>query len=208
MKLTKEETQTVAYYDGNSEKWAKNHGMGEEESTFKDQMDTLFKLVPEGKVLEIGSGHGKEAYLLIKQYGVDSYIGVDASIKLLELASFRNPNAKFIHTSIYDLSSIEDSSIEAFWISAMLIHIPKSRLDEALSEVKKKLKSEAYGFISILKGNADMENSRPGRYYSLWEIEEFTEELLNNGFEVVNMKRYPNDSPEGNDWLGFIVKSI
>jgi SAM-dependent methyltransferase len=203
--LTPQERETIQYYDDSAQDWADKHGKGETISTFAIQMKKLFELAPTGIILEIGGGHGKEAALLIDHYGVENYVGVDASEGLLRLAKERNPNAKFIHSTVYDLDGIEDATVNAFWISAMLIHVPKDRLQEALDSLKGKLADSSYGFFSILDGDADMQNSRRGRYYSLWTKKDFTAELEKAGFSVEDFRRYPGN---GNDWLGFIVKFV
>lgn len=207
MKLTEKEKETIAYYDQNSVKWAEKHGLMDGKSLFQNQMDALLRYVPKGRVLEIGSGYGKEASMLIKHFGIENYIGVDASSGLIKLASNRNRGAKLINTSIYELDGVESQSVDCFWASAVLIHLPKERLKEALDSLKQKLKTGAYGFISILSGNANMENSRPGRYYSLWTKEEFSESLVNGGYKVISVDRVPNSAPEGNDGLAFIVRN-
>lgn len=204
--LTKQEQTTISYYDKNAQDWSEKHGLANHQSYFEADMKDFFQTLPTGKVLEIGSGHGGDAKLLIAKYGIVNYVGVDVSEGLLKIAKKENPGGTFLHQSVYELD-FPDNSFDGFWVSAVLVHIPKNRLQEALSNLRKVTKTGGLGFISVMEGRIDMEESRPGRFFSLWQKDEFENELKKAGFEIVNTSRYEpgvSQSP----WLGFIVKKI
>ncbi len=75
MSLTDKEQKTVAYYDRSGEEWAAAHAS--ESSWWLAEMQKFRAMLPSGKVLEIGSGAGKDAQALI-QMGYQ-YVGTDAS---------------------------------------------------------------------------------------------------------------------------------
>ena len=60
-----------------------------------DEMFFLFEnyLKPGDKVLDLGCGNGRW-FKLFKTYNID-YIGVDSSVKLIDIAQKNNPEAKF-----------------------------------------------------------------------------------------------------------------
>ena len=62
---TDREKQTVGYYDKKAEDWATAHGGYEKTSYWQSEMERFHELLPSGKVLEIGSGTGKDAEALI-----------------------------------------------------------------------------------------------------------------------------------------------
>ncbi len=92
MKFTKEEEQTMRTYDTIAPDWASNHSS---ERFWGEEMDRFGELLPSGKVLEIGSGGGRDAKELIAK-GYD-YIGTDVSQGLLGEAKKLNPDATFLH---------------------------------------------------------------------------------------------------------------
>lgn len=123
------------------------------------------ELLPTGKVLEIGSGGGRDAKELIaKGY---KYTGTDVSKGLLEEARKANPSTVFLRQSVYDLD-FPDNTFDGFWASAVLLHIPKDRIDEALSRLRAVVRNDGIGFISIKQGEGqkieeyepDMEEKR------------------------------------------------
>ena len=200
-KLSKEELKTIDYYDQNAPEWSEKHSRG---TMFDLDMELLFKLLPEGKMLEVATGSGEDATKLLAHYGIENYIGTDASTGLIRIAKKRNPKANLIHLSIYDLEKLSQK-FDGFWISAMLIHVPKDKFQIALKSLKSALSGGAIGFISIMEGSADMEESRPGRHYSLWEASKFEKELKDAKFEIINSRRTEtNASP----WLAYILKKV
>ena len=64
-------------------------------------MEKYHELLPGGKVLEVGSGAGKEAAALIGM-GYE-YTGADASKGLIALAQQRNPTAAFKNVAVEEL---------------------------------------------------------------------------------------------------------
>ena len=198
-KLNIQELKTIEYYDQNAEDWSERHSGGE---MFDPEMELMFGLLTAGKILEIGTGSGEDADKLITHYGSENYVGVDASKGLLKIAQKRNPKANFINLSIYDLGKL-DHKFDGFWVSAMLIHVPKNKLQAAFENLKNVLNDRAIGFISIMEGTADMEESRPGRHYTLWMPNEFEKELKDAKFEIIKSRRIET---KASPWLTYILR--
>lgn len=200
--LTKKEKTTIEYYDQHASEWSEKHSGG---TMFDEDMQEFFKLVPSGKILEIGAGHGEDATKLIKHFGIKNYCGVEPAKGLVEIARKRNPQANFIQKTIYELDFPQDS-FDAFWVCAMLIHIPKEKLNEALIKIRDCVKDKSFGFISVMEGNVNMEEDRPGRYYSLWSQEEFERELTSAGFSIHRKRRFIPG--KGSPWLAYILEKV
>ena len=200
--LSTQEQETVDWYDNNAKTWAEKHGMKDEERYFQSELDRFMILLPEGKLLEIGSGYGGDAkYFISNGY---EYIGIDVSEKLIELAKHSNPTGKFINMSLYDMK-FKDDLFHGFWSSSTLIHIPKNKIRQVLINIHEVVKKNGIGFISIMEGHVDMENSRPGRYYTLYSQEEFSRILTEIGFKIIGFCIKDTDRSLSR-WLCFFVK--
>lgn len=200
MRTTDREKQTVGYYDKKAEEWAISHGGNEEASYWQSEMERFHELLPGGKVLEVGSGAGKDAAALIK-IGYD-YTGTDASEGLLKVAQKRNPRASFKHVSVYGLN-FPEYEFDGFWTAATLLHIPKDRIDEALQKIKSQVKPGGIGFITMKAGTGEREEPETNRWFAYYSEEEFQKVLERNGYQIIEEK---NRKEEKNCWLCYWVK--
>lgn len=201
--LTAEEKLTVATYNQQAESWSSSHGTvnfwGEETAHFKE-------LLPGGRILEIGCGGGRDARELVAA-GYD-YVGTDISAGLLEQARKNNPGLRFEEASVYDLDYEE--LFDGFWCSAVLLHIPRDRIDNALQAINKNMKRGAIGFIAIKEGKGEKleadDKSTQGseRYFVYWADEDFSNKLEANGLTVIERGYRPMN--ERTKWLTYIVK--
>lgn len=205
MKLTPREQKTVRSYDANAREWIEKHS---EPRYWGEEMNAFAALLPQGKVLEIGTGGGKDAKeLLAKGY---EYVGVDVSAGLLKEARKNVPGATFLQQSVYDLD-FPESSFDGFWACAVLLHIPKDRIDEALQNIRRVVRRGGIGFISLKRGKGERiekDEAHTGgtgpRFFAYYSQAEFERILERNGFEVVNSAIRPVD--KRTTWLIFLVK--
>lgn len=201
--LTEQEELTKKAYDNHGAEWDKgtiDHGY------WVTQREMFKELLPSGKVIDIGAGAGREAIPLMGM-GYD-YVGTDISEGILEVARRKVPQAEFIHQSVYDLDFPE--KFDGFWAQAVLLHVPKARIDEALERIKSVLKPNAVGFIAIKDGEGErVEKNEVGgaileRFFSYWSEDEFRRVLSKNDFEVVKYTFIPVG--EQTRWHCFIVR--
>jgi len=203
MARTDIEQKTISYYDQNAATWSATHGGSEEESYWKSEMDKFHELLPIGKVLEIGSGGGKDAKALIKLY---EYAGTDASKGLIEIAQKRNPEGRFINVAVEKLD-FPEGSFDGFWASAVLLHIPKERIDIALQRIKKQIRGGGVGFISLKEGVGEKEDPETGRWFSYYKMDEFKGILNKNGFEIIKTDERKEEKGARPNWLLFYVRA-
>ena len=168
------------------------------------------KLLPEGKILEIGAGGGRDAQELIR-LGYD-YVGIDVAEKLLAEAQKINPTATFLHQSIYELD-FPKHAFDGFWTAATLLHIPKSRIKSALRKIHAVIKPRGIGFISIKQGKGERieqdEPQIPGdhrRLFAYYSQNEFKKILEDNSYQVIETHTKPIS--ERTTWLIYFVKVI
>lgn len=196
------ESKTIEYYNKEAESWIVAHGGNEEDSYWRTEMQHFHELLPSGKVLEIGSGAGKDAAVLIAM-GYD-YTGTDASKGLLKIAQKRNPQAKLEHVNVFDLD-FPEHGFDGFWTAATLLHIPKDRIDEALQRIKTQIKPGGIGFITMKAGAGERTDQETGRWFAYYSKEEFQEVLERNSYEVVEEK---SKKGERDWWLCFWVRVL
>ena len=85
-------------------------------------------------------------------------------------------------SGVYDLDF--NKPFDGFWCSAVLVHIPKNRLDEALIAIHKNMKEAAYGVITIKEGGRETVED-DGRFNAYWSDEDFSQHLSDNGYRVI-----------------------
>lgn len=203
--LTQEEQETLRSYNLRAKEWIATHHTT---NFWLQELDQFQKFLSQGKVLEIGSGGGADAKELMDR-GYD-YIGTDISSGLIEQAKKKNPKANFITKSVYKLD-FPESCFDGFWAVAVLLHIPKSRIDEALQKIHFVTKSNGIGLISLKKGagekmlEEEFQNKKFRRFYSFYSLNEFSKILKRNRFEILSsyIRKSTRDT-----WLIYFVKVV
>jgi SAM-dependent methyltransferase len=198
--LTDQEEMTKQAYDSSAALWSSNHDDGQQ---WAEELDTFRELLPSGRVLEVGCGGGCDARELIKA-GYD-YHGTDVSEGLIAEAKRDVPEGKFEVKNLYDLDF--RSEFDGLWCAAVLLHIPKARISDALGLIRNSLKTGALGFIAIKRGSGEhiQEDEYGKRLFVYWENDEFKDVLRADGF-CVEREGYKPVS-ERTKWLTYFVRA-
>lgn len=199
MAKTDKEKSTIKYYDAHARDWTSAHGGNENQSYWQAEMEKFHHLLPSGKIIEIGSGAGKDAAALIKM-GFN-YTGTDASSGLIEIASKRNPGTNFVNEAVDELS-FPANTFDGFWASAVLLHIPKNQIDTAMQSIYCVTKPGGIGFITMKAGAGEREDPNTGRWFAFYSGEAFAGILKRNGFEILQQDTRPG---EKDTWLVYFV---
>lgn len=202
--LTPEEQITVESYDANAAEWASAHMTP---GFWREDMHEFNHWLPAGRLLEIGSGGGRDARELIR-LGY-KYTGTDISEGLLWQARKNNPGANFEHVSVYDLDF--EKPFNGFWCAAVLLHIPRPRINEALQSIKSNIVKRGIGYIALKEGEGEAVTISPPqeggeRFFTFWQNEEFKAVLDDNDYDIIRENRRPIS--ENTTWLSYIVRSI
>ena len=202
--LTPDEETTLKTYNKLAKQWSSAHL---EPEYWKEEFAKFHELLPGGRLLEVGCGGGRDARQLIKMDY--DYTGTDISAGLLSEAKQNNPGATFIQMSLYDLDF--DEPFDGFWCMAVLLHIPKKRIAEALQAIRRNIKHDGVGCVVIKEGDSeriesDEEYDGDGRFFAYWRNDEFKQVLKANGFEVVAENYRPMS--ERTKWLVYYVRVI
>lgn len=178
--VSDKEQQTIAYYHQH----AQNHDNATKQSFWLQELITFNQLLPRGQLLDIGFGGGSEAAYFI-EHGY-TYTGIDAAHGMVEQAQKRWPQVTFMVKNLYDLES--PPHFDGFWCSAVLLYIPQGSIDRALQAIKSVMKPGALGFISLARRHGTYQqeyfDADMGRYFYLYEQNEFTALLQRNGFVI------------------------
>lgn len=208
MQLTPEEKITLENYNTIAKQWAKKHSTS---GFWKKEMKIFKKFLPDGKILEIGCGGGRDAKELTA-LGYE-YVGIDFSSGLIKVAKKENPNLIFLNQSIYNLNFSKRTQFDGFWVAAVLHHIPKIRIDEVLQRIKKFIKGGGIGFISVRQGEGEKFEEKviagviDKRFFARYSKFEFSKILLRNNFEIISIKLHPIAS-EKITYICFFVKVL
>jgi SAM-dependent methyltransferase len=208
-RLDEKELVTLAMYNTTAPKWAStSDGVVNGKYLWGEEMEMFHKLaerVPleygkSRKLIEIGSGTGRDAKLLAPKY---YYIGTDVSQSFIDVsrtatAGLLPPSAAFCRMSVYELAGkFPPGYFDLFWCCATLLHCTKSRMQEALASISSVLKPGGIGFISLKEGDGEELDHYDGlpRYFFYWRQEEFANELAKAGFEIIEVHTKPARIP-------------
>ena len=97
-------------------------------------MDKFARLA-KGKVLDIGSGPGRDG-LLLKDMGIE-VICLDASEAMVKMCEEKGMEAV---TGDFNSLTFRDSSFEGVWAYTSILHVPKSEVSDSLREIKRVLR--------------------------------------------------------------------
>ena len=205
MKLTSQEELTVKAYNEGAVEWEKEHS---DTSYWKKEFETFKKLLPKGKVLEIGCGGGRDAKVLISM-GY-KYIGTDIANEFIKVAKQVVPEGKFLTRNVYNLS-FDNIKFDGFWASGIFIHIPKNRIDLTLQELRRVVRPNGVGFISVKQGKGESiideyfaGKKRGKRFWALYDKAAFDEILRRNKMNILYFRKWAIS--KRTTWLIYFVK--
>jgi ubiquinone/menaquinone biosynthesis C-methylase UbiE len=204
MKLSAEEQATIDSYNQNASTFARSR---DGEVVWQEEKQKLKTYQKSGKILDIGSGSGRDSKDLIAM-GYE-YVGIDYSDGLIEESRKNYPEVTFLKQSIYELN-FPNGRFDLFWACAVLLHMPKDKIDSALQSIHKVMKIGAVGCITLKKGDGEkiIEGDHSGigykRFFSFYQEDEFKNILNRNNFVV--LESYETDH-SNKQWLVFFVKT-
>ena len=201
---TDRERLAADWYDQNGEKWAAQRKKLSEPSFWAQEYEAFKRLrKPEGALLEIGSGSGREAIEWIRM-GY-RYTGIDPSTTLIQIAKQTEPKGHYFLTSVYQMP-FQPNTFDAFSSWALLPHAPKERVGTALDAIRKVLKLDAWGLIAMREGEGEKQEQATGRWFSYYAQDEFEKILKERGFAVSRKEK--KASRADLVWLTFFVQRV
>ena len=178
--------KTINVYDEIYEEYAKTN---ESVSVVKEFLDYFIENV-NGKVLDAGCGHGRDAKYL-SEHGLE-VTGIDLSEKLLEIARNNAPKALFYNEDMMN-SSFKDNSYDGLWACGSFLHIPGEHSKQTLNEFCRVLKKNGLMFICVKQGSRegfykDLRYGDKERFFKNYSVSDFKELIEDAGFRIINGK--------------------
>jgi ubiquinone/menaquinone biosynthesis C-methylase UbiE len=172
--------------------------------SFPQTIINAFCGIAHGKILDIGSGPGRDA-LLLRRYGFDVTC-LDASEEMVNLSSGNG-----FDSMLGDFNSLPfpDGSFDGVWAYTSLLHIKKSEIGRPLAEIRRVLKNGGAFCLGMVEG--DIEHYRKSsemeklRWFSFYQKNELEDLLCQNGFEIVYFEQF---QPKTKNYLNFICRKI
>ncbi|MEK7464334.1 MAG: class I SAM-dependent methyltransferase [Patescibacteria group bacterium] len=134
-----------------------------------------------GKVLDIGSGSGRDG-LIFKNRGL-AVICLDASESMVKLST-----QKGLSSIVGDFNSLPfpKESFDGIWAYTALLHIPKTGIDKPLDEISRVLKTDGVFGLGLIEGTTELYRESSGigkpRWFSFYTKEEIVNLLNKHGF--------------------------
>ena len=167
-------------------------------------IDHFEKSCKKGKVLDIGSGPGRDA-LLLKERGFD-VVCLDASDKMVELCKQKDLEAV---VGDYMHIPFSEASFDGVWAYTSLLHIAKKDLDKALIEIKRVLKPGGIFGLGMIEGEQELYRHSSGihlpRYFAFYTEKELEEILRKHGFKMVYFETF---KPASRRYLNYICQLV
>lgn len=175
------------------------------DDNLKAWIDDCLKLIPaDGKILEVGSGFGRDAeYIRQKGFDIECSDAVPNFVELLQQKGF---NARLLNLLTDELGN----GYDMVFADAVLLHFSPEEAAKVTKKVHEALNDDGIFALRMKKGNGavwtDAKLGEP-RYFYYWQPEELRKMLADCGFEWLGMAE--NHTEQNNDeWMGIIARKI
>lgn len=167
----------------------------------KTTINKFTKYLPGKRILNLGSGPGRDA-LLLRNAGLE-VICVDAAIKMINRTSklgFKSIQADF------RMLNFPTGSFDGVWAFTSLLHISKSDVGVVLKNVHSILKNRGILLVGMIEGTYEGNKERDSmpntyRYFKFYEEIELKTLITPLGFKFLTQERY---KPHTNTYISQI----
>lgn len=168
-------------------------------------IDECLKQVPkDGKILEIGSGFGRDAeYIRSQGFDIECTDAVPNFVEILQQKGF----------SARALNALTDEVAKGYdmiFADAVLLHFTPQESKLVIEKVHNALPTNGIFALRVKKGNgAEWTEAKLGapRYFYYWQPEDLKEMLEECGLEWVSMMENYTDHNKAS-WMGVICRKV
>lgn len=192
---------TIATYDRSAKKMMKYYW---DQNPRTEDIERIFSLHAKQnpRVLEIGCAYGRDAEIIANHAG--SYLGIDASASMIDLARKRLPELDFRICAAEDYPF--DEPLDIVIAFASLLHTKPEDLQEILHRAHRALSEEGVVYLSLKEGEGmfNQEDQFGTRRFYLYTHQHIID-LAGDGYEVVYSQCKEH---RGQKWLNIALKTI
>ncbi len=179
--LSLQDAAAVALYD----EYVRN---GERENTpvwVDDFVLRVFRGVPrDGALLDVGCGTGRMV-AIAETLGFSRYVGVDPSHESIVYCQRAYPEHTFVLDEIRTVGARYPARFDAFFLTAMFMHLPRTDGAQALRSLRAALRPGASGLVATPKGDRPgVDVTYCGMLQTLYTVEELIELWDACGFSI------------------------
>lgn len=160
----------------------------------------LAHIPKDGKILEIGSGFGRDAeYIQELGYDIVCSDAVDSFVEILKQKGFHTRKLNVLADTINDTYAM-------VFADAVLLHFTPEEAASVTKKVCKALTNKGIFALRVKKGNGpvwtDAKLGAP-RYFYYWQPDDLKAMLTDSGFTVLSTDE---NNANNNDWIGLIAQ--
>lgn len=176
-------TKTAATYDAIADDYAVQINAL---APAEDRELFLSLLAPQSKILDVGCAAGRDSIFFTQHGHVTT--GIDMSEKLLAIAREKAPGLTFLNKDIRD-KSFPDSSFDAIWASAVLLHLKRKEVLPVLENFYLLLQPGGIVYVSVKQGKGDVDvaeelSNNKKRHFTYFMPDELSKMFEKAGFTV------------------------
>lgn len=176
------------------------------------EMQNFMDLLPNrSSVLDVGCAGGRDTKIFA-DHGFNT-TGIDINKNFIKIAKSKVPKAKFLVMNAEKLD-FADKSFDGIYACAILLHVKKEDIPEALDEFKRCLKDHGKLFISVKEGIgeeyiSDAHSPNIKRFMSYFTQEEIHQYLKKTAFKIIFEKLTPDEAKRvGITWIKLIAEKL
>ncbi|MDB5176602.1 MAG: SAM-dependent methyltransferase [Candidatus Saccharibacteria bacterium] len=161
----------------------------------RDFLEKFAEHAPGKRVLDVGSGSGRDARLL-RDYGFEVVCQDGSS----EMVAMTNALGFESHLSEFADMDFAPNSFDAIWAYTSLIHIPPDDARQAIEKLRTYLRPNGVFAIGVIEGNDEgMVDHRTmpdsPRYFKKYHSDELHQLINQLGFTLIHEQKYqPHNS--------------
>lgn len=200
------DSETLNFYKKNANE------LDQKFQSVKSSISEYFKqsFKPSGKVLDIGTGSGKNLLILLNS-GFDAY-GIEPCDEFRDLFIKNNPDYsnRIVNGHLPYVNHSFDFLFSGIVCSSVLMHVPEKHLENSVKSIHKLLEPRGRLLISLpLKWPGIDQNNRDpdNRLFNVKSSDEWKSLFKNNGFNLIH--EWPPDKNEKKfckTWVHFLFE--
>lgn len=181
---TSKMADTKAFYTRHALEWTNSHTDSFNHEPEFQIFRSLVTLI-DAQVVDLGCASGIHVPLFRKEGPEMGYLGIDNSETFLQIARHLYPDYTFMHGDVTDLDTLPKRTFDAFWCTAMFMHVPRALMPVAAANINKICRRGAIGYITLPVAHpAGKKINHDTRHFELIPEQEQRELMAGFGWKI------------------------